>query len=788
MRRPVVHLQPNVIARLMGIDDAAVQTSPPAPRKPVAGGVVQFQAQRQPYYAYRGGNDDAEYSGSSSRICLHKMMIVPRSRSRSSRLRRPRRHPQEDLLQKMRQDLQAWQASKEPALQLQTSGARPSDSDGGGRSLVLQAIAQEDLRKQKMARYGLGLGLAHSSVTQQEDLSLIKNKKMNGGVAQGEGDPSSEHAAAAAETPAMPDDRDLDARRDGHGHGHCHGEPAAQAQELPSHRHTPIVLLKPATCSESDTTGGVAIGGGQKTSVLLGLPKLHRDANMSMLLQEVKDRVQRELTVLTAATTTATGGEAIKAPTWAIPPLQQVTKEDRENKRRLFRSESFRAFRSDRKRNAATAHASPEAYILTKSQTVSPAHEESVTTSDASLSVLRPGVGGVTDGQSFRSEYLTLTKHKDEDAVPSPPRLLFRSFSAPESGFSSSSLGSRLFGDAIGSSARSTKHGASEPPSAAAAVTLTTKNVVSASLSSFIRGTVSSLRHSFSSRRNLPFRRKTHWSNKASLAEIHPAKMEMPVTSPSHETFSLFKANLSEVPPSPVSPLKVAAGHSSRHFFTDLHFTLPPELSPKCLSEFEAPATASESSFRTDITAVEAACSRDKAYITEVLIASGLYDDDDGPSSANARVDSMARPMPICDDVFEDVEDMYYYRGDCIVGGGMYDDHRMLFDLANEALQSLVVESSKAGSSSLRQWVVDSTGVAPGKKLVDDVWQKVQALRNHPQTQEMQTIDGMVAYEVRRSVWTEVLHEDVYVVGRKIERAIFDELIEDFLHALEVFI
>ena len=27
------------------------------------------------------------------------------------------------------------------------------DSDGGGRSLVLQAIAQEDLRKQKMARY-----------------------------------------------------------------------------------------------------------------------------------------------------------------------------------------------------------------------------------------------------------------------------------------------------------------------------------------------------------------------------------------------------------------------------------------------------------------------------------------------------------------------------------------------------------------------------------------------------------------------------------------------------------
>jgi hypothetical protein len=47
--------------------------------------------------------------------------------------------------------------------------------------------------------------------------------------------------------------------------------------------------------------------------------------------------------------------------------------------------------------------------------------------------------------------------------------------------------------------------------------------------------------------------------------------------------------------------------------------------------------------------------------------------------------------------------------------------------------------------------------------------------------QEMQTIDSMVAYEIRKSAWAEVLYEDVYVVGRKIERAIFDELIEDLM-------
>ncbi|KAG0516340.1 hypothetical protein BDA96_10G353600 [Sorghum bicolor] len=723
-------------------------------------------------------------------MCFHKMMmmlVVPRSRSRQAGGGGGAAPEDEAGPPGVASVQGAGDAADD--YYTPTHTPRPSDSDGGSRSrssLVLQAIAQEDLRRHKMARFGFGLG-GHTKVTQQDELL----------------------------PPAMPDPdgRDLEAHRD----WDEHGAPAAQAQQLPSHRHTPILLLKAS--SESDTTtatGGVAIGDGQKT-LLLGLPRLHRDASISVLLQEVKDRVQRELALHIA---TATGGDRIKAPTWAIlPPLQQqVTKhkQDRGNKR-LFRSESFRAFRSDRKRTpaaaaAATRHASHgdgdgdgAAAHIPSSETADNAddeEEEEESLTDASLSVLRPGV---TDGQSFRSECLTLTttKHRD-DAAPSP-RLLFRSFSAPESGFAFS----------IGSLFSSKHHEASEP-AAAAAVTMTSKSVVSAAgFSSFIRGTVSSLRrHGFSSRRKLMmFRRKTHWSwsnnNKtASLGageiHIHPAKMEMEMempictpTPPCHETINLFKvaqANLSELPPSPVSPLEVAAGQNSRHLFSDLHFTLPPELSPKCLSELEPPATASESSFRTDITAVETACSRDKAYITELLIAAGLYDDDDdGPSSsANARVDSMARPMPICDDVFEDVEDMYYYRGDYIVGSGMHDDRRMLFDLANEALQSLVVaESSRGGcASSLRQWVVDSTGVARGKKLVDDVWQQVQALKKNPQqAQEMQTIDGMVAYEVRRSVWAEVLYEDVYVVGRKIERAIFDELIEDFfLHALEVFI
>ena len=123
---------------------------------------------------------------------------------------------------------------------------------------------------------------------------------------------------------------------------------------------------------------------------------------------------------------------------------------------------------------------------------------------------------------------------------------------------------------------------------------------------------------------------------------------------------------------------------------------------------------------------VETACNLDKAYIREVLVAAGLYDDGSLDNKATARVDSMARP--ICDDIFEEVEDMYYYS--CIGmysdAGGNATDHRMLFDLANEALLSLV-QGARTGSS-LRQWVIDSTGASRGRRLVHDVWQQVSDL------------------------------------------------------------
>ncbi|CAN6200436.1 unnamed protein product [Urochloa humidicola] len=768
-REMTIHIQPpNVIARLMGID--AIIPPPKPTAAAAAAAIIQPTSSLKPPigdrqakcsllpYSYRSR------SNGDSRHCLKKMRVPGTSRSRR------RNHPQEDLLQKIKHDFQAWQASKAAMNNRSATGPLLD-----GRRI--QMIAQENLRRQKMARYGFASTKAMENVAQESDSERAGNK-----VAADEPKPEVERVIAvlraSPRAAASEKFRDFGAGKSGH------DDHSASDEKLRS--PTSIVLLKPSSDVYADVQ-----------EPLFGLPRVKRDANMSRFLQEVKEMLQKELKANAATTNiTAWGTDRKQIAVGIDKQIEHTVTKDLG--KRLCRSESFRAFRSDRKRKEAstTKQVSPEhVRIVTRnilahrlSSVTSRAETESSPNKDdeesmsscsntsreravRSLPDVSPSGIGIGFGeQSFRSE--CLMRHKDDSV--SSARALFRSFSAPEAGFS---LG-RLFGDV---SARSSTHEASEGHASNNSTAF-----------GFIRGTVTSLRNSFSRRKNL-FRRKTHWSKKTSLGlgEVHP-QMATGTTPPSPETFNLFKvaqANLTELPLSPVSPLEVVGHSCRRHFFSDLNCTFP-EVSPKCLSEFEAPASELSYSYMTDIT-FQTVCNQDKAYIREVLVAAGLYDDVDGSldNKANARVDSMARP--ICDDIFEEVEDIYYYRGEyCDDAIGMYSgtvgnatDHRMLFDLANEALQSLV-QGAKTGSS-LQQWVIDSTGVSRGRRLVDDVWQQVQTLRN-PQIQEMQTIDSMVASEIRKSSWVEVLYEDVYVVGRKIERAIFDELIEDLL--IEVFI
>ena len=387
-------------------------------------------------------------------------------------------------------------------------------------------IAQENLRKQKMARYGFANSKAN--VVQQSDSESAANKVA---VAA---EPKPEEKAITVLKRATPcaaaseKSEDFEAGKDGHHH-------RATVEELGS--RTPILLLKPST---SD---------GQQP--LFGLPKVNRDGNMSRFLQEVREMLQKELKANATTelnTITCWGTEATQISRDLAKQAKQTVAKD--HGKRLFRSESFRGFRSDRKRKEATTkNASPEHVrivarnilahrlksVTSITETVSSPNKDdeeslsscSIASRERVRSLADVSPSGIDDGlgeQSFRSE--CLMKHKDDRV--SPARALFRSFSAPELGFS---IG-RLFGDG---SVRSATHEASDIASEGAASMTSKRNATLG----FIRGTVSSLRNSFSLRRNL-FRRRTHWSKKTSLGELHP-QMAIGTTPSPPEAFNLFK-------------------------------------------------------------------------------------------------------------------------------------------------------------------------------------------------------------------------------------------------------
>ncbi|KAF0902183.1 hypothetical protein E2562_014431 [Oryza meyeriana var. granulata] len=758
--------QPSVVARLMGIDTIPLPATKDAVMihaeeisnlklpstlemfSVTSPSSATFRQSKCSLISYHSSSGDYTY-----RHCLKKMR--PR-RARSSR----QHHPQEKLLEKIREDFQAWQTSKALENARTVAGSECSSKPTEGR--YIQMLAQENLHKEKMAKYGYG-----SCRISMEEKDTLKNVTDNSDTK------SATRAAAESNTESggkvikvlrvslcatMPDKfRDSE---DEH-NSSTSAKPRSQKR---------IVILKPS----SD------IGGSDQES-LFSSSKVKREDNMEEFLEEVKARLKEELKLKSKS-------EVIRRSWGTSDPKQiarDIAKQIRETvsmqdlgKRLYSRSESFRAFRSDRKRIAAAAasarNASPEHVrlksVISRGETKQESNDSSppimrsrgriMSSTDIPLSVSGSG----SDDQSCAGE----CKIAGADVVS--PRALVRSFSAPASGISRG----RMFAedDNVGSRRQGNSDAVSEGAAVAAS-----KNSSSSSFS--LRGTVSNLRHSLSLRANKLFgKKKTHWSKKPSLGEFHPHKMAIGMLPSPPEIFSplaVAQENFTELPPSPVSPLEVK-GNSSRHFFSDLNCTLP-ELSPKSWSEFDAPRHSNgSSSCRSNTTATETESYPDMAYIKQVLVAAGLYDDGSSSSSmdkANTRVNSMARP--ICDYVFHEVEEAYAEDQDAM------DHHRMLFDLANEALE-ILAGSVKPGSS-LRRWVVDSTGVSPGRKLLDDVWHQVQALRNPP-VQEMPTVESMVAREARKSAWIEVLHEDAYVLGRKVERAIFDELIADIVQEM----
>ncbi|KAJ4965784.1 hypothetical protein NE237_017633 [Protea cynaroides] len=317
-----------------------------------------------------------------------------------------------------------------------------------------------------------------------------------------------------------------------------------------------------------------------------------------------------------------------------------------------------------------------------------------------------------------------------------------------------------------------------------------------------LRGKVSNLRSSFALRGKL-FGRKIQSEEEVGNSESDSLKDIM--SEPTDGiNFGNSHENSTEVPPSPASV------SSSAHE----EFCRPAD-HPSAISTLEVPLiedcpvpqvfreiSSNLQELRRQLNELECDYSQDmvireepleakkvelegtaEAYIRDLLTTSGLYDGlFDGSSS---RWDPLGRL--INNWVFKEVEESYR-RSDkkesCKDHCGKEVDHKLLYDLTNEALLTIFGPSSSV--SRFKSKIVGTNMVPPpcGQELLNSVVEKFHAYSYRPMDDSCYSIDHMVARDLGVKPWLSMMDCDVEAIVRELEQRILSELIGDAVRTM----
>lgn len=175
-----------------------------------------------------------------------------------------------------------------------------------------------------------------------------------------------------------------------------------------------------------------------------------------------------------------------------------------------------------------------------------------------------------------------------------------------------------------------------------------------------------------------------------------------------------------------------------------------------------------------------------EAYIRDLLIVSGMYDG----STDNNFTRNNAATKPISDAIFEEVEEAYRKSEtkNEIIGKEQSEnsvDHKMLFDLLNEALP-IVLAPCLTLSKFKRKVINSSMPPRPlfGKKLLDPVWDVIRKFI-HPSTdRSYYLLDGVMARDLNSTPWSSLVDDEVNTTGREVEALIMKDLVEEIVKDL----
>lgn len=188
-----------------------------------------------------------------------------------------------------------------------------------------------------------------------------------------------------------------------------------------------------------------------------------------------------------------------------------------------------------------------------------------------------------------------------------------------------------------------------------------------------------------------------------------------------------------------------------------------------------------EKSEDTDITEI---MTPEKAYVKEILVAAGLYEN---KTTNQTSLYINFAPRSLSFQIFEQMEEAYKKdlktstEEPSEISPHAEIDRRILFDLANESVQTLFGHMRK--SDTLSEWVGTSGTLPSGRVILDETWKQIDTFINPPMDQ-MQTIDNMVGQDVKMDGWTSKLYEDKDILCKKISFVIYMELLDDFVQEM----
>ncbi|PKI57028.1 hypothetical protein CRG98_022532 [Punica granatum] len=180
------------------------------------------------------------------------------------------------------------------------------------------------------------------------------------------------------------------------------------------------------------------------------------------------------------------------------------------------------------------------------------------------------------------------------------------------------------------------------------------------------------------------------------------------------------------------------------------------------------------------------------AYVRTLLVASGMYDG--LSSSCLLRSDPLVKP--ITTSVYEEVEESYKQQDKEEDGHGstMDDnkkgveiDHRLLYDLLNEALSNML--RPPVISSRYRNKISATRDLQHpcGPRLMDAVWGFIRSFVYPPvDVSSHSSLDSMVSRDLGPAPWLWLLDEQVNAIGADIEGSILGDLIGEIVRDVKL--